>query len=40
LQRILARVRRHAVAHKGPVGKETVAAIWRDVCGHPIATYA
>jgi len=40
LQRILARVRRHAVVHKGPVAKETVAAIWRDVCGHPIATYA
>lgn len=40
LQRILTRVRRHAVVHKGPVGKETVAAIWRDVCGHPVATYA
>lgn len=40
LQRILTRVRRHAVVHKGSVGKETVAAIWRDVCGHPVATYA
>jgi homocitrate synthase NifV len=39
-QRILARVRTHAVANKGPVAKETVAAIWRDVCAHPIANYA
>jgi len=39
-QRILARVRRHAVANKGPVAKETVAAIWRDVCADPIASYA
>jgi homocitrate synthase NifV len=39
-QRILARVRMHAVSNKGPVAKETVAAIWRDVCAHPIASYA
>ncbi|MCP9628928.1 homocitrate synthase [Rhodopseudomonas palustris] len=30
-QGILARVRRHAVAHKGPVGNETLTAIWREV---------
>jgi len=28
---ILARVRKHAVAHKGPVARETVMAIWREV---------
>jgi homocitrate synthase NifV len=28
---ILARVREHAVAHKGAVGRETVMAIWREV---------
>lgn len=39
-QRILSRVRRHAVAHKGPVPREAVAAIWRDVCAHPIASFA
>ncbi|MET4260956.1 hypothetical protein ABIC09_005921 [Bradyrhizobium sp. S3.12.5] len=27
----LARVRKHALDHKGPVAKETVVAIWRDV---------
>jgi homocitrate synthase NifV len=30
-QGILARVRRHAVAHKGPVGNDTLTAIWREV---------
>jgi homocitrate synthase NifV len=39
-QRILARVRKHAVANKGPVAKETVAAIWHEVCARPIANYA
>jgi homocitrate synthase NifV len=39
-QRILARVRKHAVAHKGPVPKEIVAAIWREVCNHSVASYA
>ena len=28
---VLARVRQHAVAHKGAVGRETVTAIWREV---------
>ncbi|MBB5048010.1 homocitrate synthase NifV [Rhodopseudomonas rhenobacensis] len=32
LQGILARVREHAVANKGPVEAETLAAIWREVC--------
>jgi len=39
-QRILARVRKHAVAHKGPVARETVAAIWHDICSRPLANYA
>jgi homocitrate synthase NifV len=39
-QRILTRVRKHAVANKGPVAKETVAAIWHEVCARPIANYA
>jgi homocitrate synthase NifV len=30
-QAILARVRSHAVANKGPVGNETLTAIWREV---------
>ncbi|WP_439406290.1 homocitrate synthase [Bradyrhizobium sp. DASA03076] len=29
---ILARVRKHAVEHKGGVGRETVMTIWREVC--------
>ncbi|MGY3610621.1 MULTISPECIES: homocitrate synthase [unclassified Bradyrhizobium] len=28
---ILSRVRRHAIEHKRPVARETVAAIWRDI---------
>jgi homocitrate synthase NifV len=28
---ILARVRKHAVEHKGAVARETVTAIWREV---------
>lgn len=39
-QRILARVRKHAVVHKGPVPKEAVAAIWREVCDHTLASFA
>ncbi|WOH64086.1 homocitrate synthase [Bradyrhizobium sp. BWA-3-5] len=31
-KRILSRVREHAVEYKRPVPRETVAAIWRDVC--------
>ena len=31
-QCILARVRLHAVTHKGPVGSDALAAIWREVC--------
>ncbi|KRQ17066.1 homocitrate synthase [Bradyrhizobium manausense] len=29
---ILARVRKHAVEHKGEVGRETVMTIWRELC--------
>jgi homocitrate synthase NifV len=29
---ILARVREHAIYNKGPVGRETVSRIWREVC--------
>ncbi|VIO68630.1 2-isopropylmalate synthase [Bradyrhizobium ivorense] len=32
-RQILAQVRKHAIEHKVPVERETVAAIWRDVCG-------
>jgi homocitrate synthase NifV len=32
LQGILARVREHAVYNKGPVARETVTRIWREVC--------
>jgi homocitrate synthase NifV len=32
LQGILARVREHAIYNKGPVARETVARIWREVC--------
>jgi homocitrate synthase NifV len=32
LRGILARVREHAVSHKGPVARETVKRIWREVC--------
>jgi homocitrate synthase NifV len=32
LRGILARVREHAVYNKGPVGRETVTRIWREVC--------
>lgn len=32
-RQILSQVRKHAIEHKMPVERETVAAIWRDVCG-------
>lgn len=32
LRGILARVREHAVSNKGPVARETVKRIWREVC--------
>ncbi|OCK53872.1 homocitrate synthase [Bradyrhizobium sp. LMTR 3] len=31
-RQILLRVRKHATVHKRPVARETVVAIWRDVC--------
>lgn len=33
---ILARVRQHAVAHKGAVARDTVSAIWREVRDRPL----
>ncbi|MTV18275.1 MULTISPECIES: homocitrate synthase [Bradyrhizobium] len=33
-RQILKQVRKHAIEHKEPVERETVAAIWRDVCGY------
>lgn len=33
---VLARVRQHAVAHKGAVARETVTAIWREVRERPL----
>ncbi|KIZ35302.1 homocitrate synthase [Rhodopseudomonas palustris] len=33
---ILARVRTHAVAHKGPVENDTLTEIWREVCAHTL----
>lgn len=36
MRSILARVREYAVAHKGPVARETVAQIWREVCGRAL----
>ena len=32
-RRILTFVRQYATAHKGPVGRDVVAKIWREVCG-------
>jgi len=32
LRGILARVREHAIYNKGPVARETVSRIWREVC--------
>ena len=37
---ILARVRRHAVEHKGAVARETVMAIWREVRQHSLLNCA
>ncbi|CAN5372792.1 homocitrate synthase [soil metagenome] len=37
---ILARVREYAVSHKGPVAHETVAQIWREVCGRHLPNCA
>jgi homocitrate synthase NifV len=37
---ILARVRQHAVANKGPVARETVMAIWREVSEQSLASCA
>ena len=39
-QGILARVRPHAVANKGPVGNETLTAIWREVCDRTLPNCA
>ncbi|WP_420133172.1 homocitrate synthase [Rhodopseudomonas sp.] len=39
-QGILAQVRRYAVAHKGPVGNETLTAIWREVRDRPLPSCA
>ena len=36
---VLARVRRHAVENKGPVARETVMAIWREVSEQSLASY-
>ncbi len=38
--RILSRVRKHAVENKGPVTRETVAAIWREVHNHSLPNCA
>jgi homocitrate synthase NifV len=40
LRGILARVRDHAVRNKGPVARETVSRIWREVCDPRIPTCA
>lgn len=37
---ILARVREYAIANKGPVANEAVAAIWSEVCGQQEPHYA
>jgi homocitrate synthase NifV len=37
---ILVRVREYAVSHKGPVARETVAQIWREVCGRHLPNCA
>ncbi|OMI08626.1 homocitrate synthase [Bradyrhizobium brasilense] len=34
-RQILSQARKHAIEHKLPVDRKTVAAIWRDVCGCP-----
>ena len=40
LRGILARVREHAIGNKGPVARETVTRIWREVCDLRIANCA
>jgi homocitrate synthase NifV len=37
---ILARVRAHAVDHKGPVASETVRQIWHEVCDRALSNCA
>jgi len=37
---VLARIRQHAVEHKGAVGRETVTAIWREVREHSLPNCA
>lgn len=37
---ILTRIREYAIANKGPVAKEAVAAIWREVCGQQVPQHA
>ena len=39
-RRILSRVRKHAVENKGPVTREAVAAIWREVRNHSLPNCA
>jgi homocitrate synthase NifV len=40
LRGILARVRTHAVAHKGPVEDDTLTEIWREVCDRTLPNCA
>ena len=40
VRRILARIREYAIANKGPVANEAVAAIWSEVCGQQVPQYA
>jgi homocitrate synthase NifV len=40
LRGILARVRDHAVHNKGPVARETVKRIWREVCDRRLPSCA
>jgi chorismate mutase len=37
---VLARVREYAVSNKGPVARDIVAQIWRDVCDQHVAKRA
>jgi homocitrate synthase NifV len=39
-RRILGRVREYAVSHKGPVARETVTQIWREIRGRSLPTCA
>ena len=40
LRAILARVREHAIAHKGSVRTETLAEIWREIRGQTLPNCA